>query len=155
MTRSLCSHKINHMIEIAASNFEIDPPTTRIKEWWQAELNIQATLTVTVDGEIILQEPHWCVVELSQALSQWEANCNWETGFQYNSMDEEESNLLCFKQSETGEWIIGSAWQLKETRQKVPTKALQKAVRTLVRNVKGSVVSELGVDLCKFKEFAE
>ncbi len=142
------------MIQFSARDFEIDPPKTKIREWWQAELNIQATFTVKVDGETILEEPHWCVVEMVHALNRWVSEGDWKLDFVYESMDDEEPELLWFKQSTSGAWSIGSAWQQREVRTLVATEALQTAVQTFTGNVQNTVESELGVKLNDFNEFA-
>ncbi|MFV8783238.1 hypothetical protein ACNKU7_12525 [Microbulbifer sp. SA54] len=127
------------MIELLTENFEIDPHGLKIQKWWQALINIQATFVLKVNGEKILEEPSWCVVEMAQALKMWELQSNWRTDFSYESMDEDEPELLWFRRTSDETWHVGSAWQISPANSQVSTEQLRNAVDQYCGQVERSV----------------
>lgn len=142
------------MIELSAYDFSIDPPQTAIREWWQILINIEATFCITVGKVQIIQEPHYCVVELVNALRRWEASSTYLSDFEYESMNEEETELLWFRLASEDRWLVGSAWQQTECPDLVSTQALKTAIQIFKKSVEQSVANDLGVNLIDFEEFA-
>ncbi|KAI9131311.1 hypothetical protein [Acaryochloris sp. CCMEE 5410] len=142
------------MIELSASDFSISPPQIAIREWWQALINIEATFCITIGKIQMIQEPHFCVVELVNALRCWEASSNYLSDFEYESMNEEETELLWFQLTSEDRWLVGSAWQQTECPDPVSTQALKTAIHIFNKSVEQSVANDLGVYLMDFKEFA-
>lgn len=142
------------MIELSAYDFSIDPSQIAIKEWWQALINIEATFCLSVGKVQIIQEPHYCVVELVNALRRWEASSNYLSDFGYESMNEEETELLWFRLTSENRWLIGSAWQHAECPDSVPTQVLKTAIQIFKKSVEQSVANDLGVNLMDFEAFA-
>ena len=142
------------MIELSAFDFSINPPQIAIREWWQALINIEATFCITIGKVQIMQEPYFCVVELVNALRRWEASSNYLSDFEYESMNEEENELLWFRLVSENHWFVGSAWQQTECPDPVSTQALKTAILVFNRSVEQSVTNDLGVNLIDFEEFA-
>lgn len=141
------------MIELSASDFSIDPPQIAIQYWGQALTNIEATFCLSVGKVQIIQEPHYCIVELVNALRRWEASSNYLSDFEYESMNEEETELLWFRLTSENRWLVGSAWQQTECPDSVSTPAIKTAIQIFNKSVEQSVANDLGVNLLDFEEF--
>jgi hypothetical protein len=87
-----------------------DPVDIQIEEWWQALLRIEGIFTVEVSEGLLLEEPHWCIVELASALEKWLPEAQLGNEFVYTSMDDEQEGLLWFRLVSPDRWQIGSAW---------------------------------------------
>jgi len=81
-----------------------DPP---IRDQYDLLLRIEARVVVEADGVVILDEPHFPIVELASQLSQWVSR-GAATDFNYESMDAE-GVILWFRNS-AGAWDVGSDW---------------------------------------------
>jgi len=91
-------------LELRFEGLREDPP---IRDQYDLLLRIEARLVVEADGVVILDEPHFPIVELASQLSQWISR-GAATDFNYESMDAEEV-ILWFRNS-AGAWDVGSDW---------------------------------------------
>ena len=94
-------------LELRFEGLREDPP---IRDQYDLLLRIEARLVVEADGVVILDEPHFSIVELASQLSQWISD-GAATDFNYESMDAEEV-ILWFRKS-AGAWDVGSDWNTR------------------------------------------
>lgn len=132
------------MIEFSIENIHIDPEGTKIKEEHQALLNIGATLKIFIDGHKYFEEPYVTIVELAKQLSNWLKNKNG--GFVFESMDDEEQEILIFRKTDSG-WFLHSAWQEFEMQKATNHSQLCAVASKFISIVKSRVANELGVNL--------
>ena len=138
---------------LLAEGFEIDPPGLAVSEWYQAQINVQATFKVIFDDRVFIEETSFCVVELAHALSIWETKTHMTDAFYFSSMDEEEEGLLWFEPAEQDKWLVGSVLRKDETEIEVTESQLAHAVAVFKGQVESSVKQELGIGLRSFEEF--
>lgn len=91
-------------LELRFEALREDPP---IRYQYDLLLRIEARFVVEADGVVILDEPHFPIVELASQLSQWTSD-GAVTDFNYESMDAEEV-ILWFRKSASA-WDVGSDW---------------------------------------------
>ena len=83
------------MLILESKNYFKDPPNASLEKWWQVLINIEADFIAQVDGDILVQDSHWCAVELAHQLKNWLRDSS--RAFSYISMDTEDETLLWFK----------------------------------------------------------
>jgi hypothetical protein len=91
-------------LELRFEGLREDPP---IRAHYDLLLRIEARFVAEADGVVILDEPHFSIVELASQLSQWLTR-GAATDFNYESMDAE-GIILWFRNCASG-WEVGSDW---------------------------------------------
>jgi hypothetical protein len=131
-----------------------DPVDRQIEEWWQALLNIEGIFTVEVSEGLLLEETHWCIVELASELKKWLPDGQLGNEFVYTSMDEEKEGLLWFRPVSPDKWQIGSAWEVFPCMETFCTSILISACREYIAQVEAEVRTVLGLELTsRFLEY--
>jgi len=133
-------------MNLSTSNYHIDPPGMKIKEYYQAIINIEAMLTITDSDGLYFEEPLFTVVELADQLKKW---LNAEKGeFIFETMDDDVENLLVFKPLDGG-WSVYSAWENRPFSDSLTTDELVGVVEKFISDVKEGVKEHLNLDVEK------
>jgi hypothetical protein len=131
-------------LELRFEGLREDPP---IRHQDDLLLRIEARFVAEADGVVILDEPHFSIVELASQLSQWMAR-GAATDFNYESMDAEEV-VLWFRNS-AGTWEVGSDWNTTATQRGFERADLVEAASAYVRAVPIRVWQQLRRDVSKW-----
>ena len=88
-----------------------------------------------------------CVVELAHAIQRWlAAEGQRVASFRFESGDDEEPNILCFRIGEDGARLF-SAWQKFPSDTPVSNERLERALRAFVQEAARRCRDDLGVDV--------
>lgn len=140
-------------LRLLVDRVRIEPPGQAISDWCSALVNIEGDFAVHLPSGLLLQDSHWCVVELAHELRRWLALDQREDFF-YTSMDDEEEGLLWFRQEADDAWRVGSAWQRFAAEETFSHSTLVEASLAYVRQVEDLVRAHLRIDLVRqFPEY--
>ena len=143
------------VLRLSIRQVTTDPVDRQIEEWWQALLNIEGIFTVEVSKGLLLEEPHWCIVELASALKKWLPEGPLGNEFVYTSMDEEQEGLLWFRLVSPDRWQIGSAWEIFSCTETFCLSVLMSACQEYIAHVEEEVKTVLGLELkSRFLEYS-
>ena len=109
---------------------------------YQLLLGVEADLCVRVGSAVVLDEPHFPIVELRQWLAQW-LSAGAVDDFTYTSIEADEDGLLSFQQTEQGDWLVGAAWSALASPAKISRACLLSACQYFVGQVDAWVASNL------------
>lgn len=133
-------------MKLSTSNYHIDPPGMKIKEYYQAMINIEAKLTITDSEGLYFEEPLFTVVELADQLKKW---LNSEKGkFIFETMDDDVENLLVFEPHDD-EWSVYSSWENRPFSDILTTDELVEVAEKFISDVKVGVKEHLNLDVEK------
>ena len=139
------------MFVLESKNYFKDSPNTPLEEWWQVLINVESNFTAYVDGDVLVQDSHWCAVELAYHLKNWLKDSS--QAFSYTSMDTEDENLLWFKPVGDGTWRVGSVWQTKNFDVAFKLEQIEIACQNYVGSVEKAVADNFGIHLTDFSEY--
>lgn len=139
-------------LELLVDRVYISPPGLAISDWLYALVNIEGDFAVRLPSGVLVEDTHWCVVELARDLRRWLRAPDED--FVYTSMDDEEEGLLWFRREGPDAWRVGSVWQRFEAEETFPLSTLTGAARAFVERVEELVRTDLGIDLVRrFPEY--
>ena len=130
-------------LELRFEGLREDPP---VRDKYELLLRIEAEFIAEADGVVILEQPHFSIVELASQLSMW-LESGAATDFNYESMDAEEI-ILWFRKS-GGTWDVGSDWHPDVVQRGFERADLIEAASTYVRAVPIRVRQDLHRDVSK------
>lgn len=139
-------------LELLVDRVHVDPPGLTVSEWYQALVNVEGDFAVRLPSGVLIEDSHWCVVELAHALRGWLRTADED--FVYTSMDDEEEGLLWFRREAPDVWRVGSVRQRFEAEETFSQAALAGAARAFVERVENLVRTGLRIDLAqRFPEY--
>ena len=130
-------------LELRFEGIGEDPP---IRDQYDLLLRIEARLVAEASGVVILDEPHFPIVELASQLSKWLAS-GAATDFNYESMDAED--VILWFRSSPGGWSVGSDWDIATVQRGFARADLIDAASKFVQAVPLRVRQQLRRDVSK------
>ncbi len=130
-------------LELRFEGIREDPP---IRDQYDLLLRIEARLVAESSGVVILDEPHFSIVELASQLSKWIAS-GAATDFNYESMDDE--GVILWFRSSPGGWSVGSDWNVATVQRGFERADLVEAAALYVQTVPIRVRQQLRRDVSK------
>jgi len=130
-------------LELRFEGIREDPP---IRDQYDLLLRIEARLVAESSGVVILDEPHFSIVELASQLSKWIAS-GAATDFNYASMDDE--GVILWLRSSPGGWSVGSDWNVATVQRGFERADLVEAAALYVQTVPIRVRQQLRRDVSK------
>lgn len=134
-------------MKLEMSNFKIDPTGKVIRDKAGAYTNIEANLRLYIGERLFLDFQDACIVELAGMLHKWLSSGDaLLTDFQYESMDEEEKDILCFVVN-GNEVKVYSIWQKFSVTEPLEMTAVIIELERFIKDVIDRCRHELAVDV--------
>ena len=114
------------------------------------EVDVEATFSLVVAGEVVFEEPMFTIVELRMHLDHWLRRDRGETDFEFLSVEHDEPGLVWFRRQPSGGWRAGSIWQDRPAFEEFGWPALVDAVDRYNGRVDAWVLDNLGVRVADF-----
>lgn len=106
--------------------------------------NLEADITLEVEGSVIYEEVSFPVAELALALTRWAQSCSADRpDFEFDSMSAEEPGLVWIRRTEGG-WRFGSICQDRPETKVFPTEQVDEAIRKYIGDLKTQVGGTFG-----------
>lgn len=132
----------------------LDPPL-QSETPLEVLVSVVGTIQLESDGEVLLTEPYFPVVELAGALQRWtRIPADVRTDFEFGSMDYEETGTVWIRGGDGG-WQFGSVLQEMRDVGAQPLADVEAVIRDFVLRLEGSAQKELGIDLTPVWQFLD
>ena len=126
-------------LQIEFSNLAVDPPQLEIDCLARAIVNIEATIQISHNGMTVLHDEHWCVVDLMYCLVRWVKHSSFDHSFQYESVDDDDPELLLVHRGDSDSWHISSSRQLRPADNTIYTSELKTAIELFTTKLRKEV----------------
>lgn len=134
------------MITFQIDNIIKDPESSKLEDNWELMINVEGDLKIYLNGSLFFSEPMMTIVELAVELNKWLSK-PVGSSFKYETIDDDEENILNITAVSDNQFIFDSAWQEVEFIDSFNREEVVVFVRNYINHVISAVKKNLGVNL--------
>lgn len=144
MERFSCERKIEITFDIISAPSNI--------EGTKVIADIEGSFSLSIDGELLLEEEDILLLELAFFLSKWlkDIENNNVRNFYYESMNYEEKPILEFVKIKKECWKLGSIWQKFENKYCIGLNEFSKTAKNYIQELEYDLKYKFNLDISVF-----
>ncbi len=134
------------MITFKIQNIIKDPESSKLNDDWELLINIEGDLKIYLNDSLFFNDPMMTIVELAVELKKWLSK-PIGTSFKYETIDDEEENILNISAISDNQFTFNSAWQETEFKDTFNREEVISFVSSYINYVVSSIDKELKANL--------